>query len=201
MIHFRHNCINRLCDYLLHLNVIFCILTDIVPFWIFARKFLGISTPPSQGGISLWYHIFDMISQGNHIFVIILFFTNSEFECFTDLGLFSTKSLMTSNPDHEVEIRTQRQQAPHENLSDVGKQVWKCQSSRSFTTVAKYAEYQVDSYKESMQAGALCPSLSVSVSFLSHLSSCFSLVEGMHQISRWGNLVITFYLNLFLKPS
>ena len=68
-----------------------------------------------------------------------------------DLGLFSTKSLVEANPDHRVEVRSQRQQPPDHNLDANGRQVWACRSSRSHTTVAKYAQYQALSFQESLK--------------------------------------------------
>ncbi|XP_067031974.1 lysine-specific demethylase 6A-like isoform X1 [Acropora muricata] len=69
-----------------------------------------------------------------------------------DLSLFSTKTLVESNPDHQVEVRTQRLQASDENWDSVGEnKVWLCESSRSFTTVAKYAQYQANSFQESLK--------------------------------------------------
>lgn len=70
-----------------------------------------------------------------------------------DLGLFSTKSLVETQPDHQIEIRTQRQQASDENFdftSTIGslKNIWKCESNRSYTTIAKYAQYQAYSYHD-----------------------------------------------------
>lgn len=69
-----------------------------------------------------------------------------------DLSLFSTKTLVESNPDHQVEVRTQRLQASDENWDTVGeKKVWLCESSRSFTTISKYAQYQANSFQESLK--------------------------------------------------
>ncbi|XP_074657406.1 histone demethylase UTY-like [Tubulanus polymorphus] len=68
-----------------------------------------------------------------------------------DLGLFSTKTLVEANSEHRVEVRTQRQQAPDDNLDQFGNQVWKCESSRSHTTIAKYAQYQALSFQESLK--------------------------------------------------
>ena len=70
---------------------------------------------------------------------------------FADLGLFSTKSLVEANPEHTVEVRSQRQQAPDENFDQFGNQIWKCDSSRSHTTIAKYAQYQASSFQESLR--------------------------------------------------
>lgn len=69
----------------------------------------------------------------------------------SDLGLFSTKTLVEANPDHPVEVRTQRQQAPDENRDQFGNMVWYCESSRSHTSVAKYAQYQAASFQESVK--------------------------------------------------
>uniref|UniRef100_A0A3B3Z6J7 [histone H3]-trimethyl-L-lysine(27) demethylase n=1 Tax=Periophthalmus magnuspinnatus TaxID=409849 RepID=A0A3B3Z6J7_9GOBI len=68
------------------------------------------------------------------------------------LGLFSTKSLVDANSDQSVEVRTQVQQPADENWDPSGtKQTWPCESSRSHTTIAKYAQYQASSFQESLQ--------------------------------------------------
>ncbi|XP_063305790.1 lysine-specific demethylase 6B isoform X3 [Pelobates fuscus] len=69
-----------------------------------------------------------------------------------NLGLFSTKTLVDANADHSVEVRTQVQQPSDENWDASGtKQIWHCESSRSHTTIAKYAQYQASSFQESLQ--------------------------------------------------
>ncbi|KAM8974472.1 lysine-specific demethylase 6B [Pelodytes ibericus] len=69
-----------------------------------------------------------------------------------NLGLFSTKTLVDANSEHSVEVRTQVQQPSDENWDPSGtKQVWHCESSRSHTTIAKYAQYQASSFQESLQ--------------------------------------------------
>ncbi|XP_053318269.1 lysine-specific demethylase 6B isoform X3 [Spea bombifrons] len=69
-----------------------------------------------------------------------------------NLGLFSTKTLVDANADHSVEVRTQVQQPSDENWDPSGtRQVWHCESSRSHTTIAKYAQYQASSFQESLQ--------------------------------------------------
>ncbi|XP_026183526.1 lysine (K)-specific demethylase 6B, b isoform X2 [Mastacembelus armatus] len=69
-----------------------------------------------------------------------------------NLGLFSTKSLVEANADHAVEVRTQVQQPADENWDPSGSaQTWPCESSRSHTTIAKYAQYQASSFQESLQ--------------------------------------------------
>ncbi|XP_022065841.1 lysine (K)-specific demethylase 6B, b isoform X1 [Acanthochromis polyacanthus] len=69
-----------------------------------------------------------------------------------NLGLFSTKSLVEANSDHAVEVRTQVQQPADENWDSSGStQTWPCESSRSHTTIAKYAQYQASSFQESLQ--------------------------------------------------
>ncbi|CAF0920814.1 unnamed protein product [Adineta steineri] len=70
-----------------------------------------------------------------------------------DLGLFSTKTLVESQPDHQIEVRTQRQQAIDENFDFTSmttplKNIWKYQSTRSHTTISKYAQYQAYSYHD-----------------------------------------------------
>lgn len=82
-------------------------------------------------------------------------------QCFlslwADLGLFSTKSLVEANADQAVEVRTQVQQPADENWDPSGKgQTWPCESSRSHTTIAKYAQYQASSFQESLQVKVSC---------------------------------------------
>ncbi|CAF96458.1 unnamed protein product [Tetraodon nigroviridis] len=69
-----------------------------------------------------------------------------------NLGLFSTKSLAEANAEQAVEVRTQVQQPADENWDPSGSgQTWPCESSRSHTTIAKYAQYQASSFQESLQ--------------------------------------------------
>lgn len=76
--------------------------------------------------------------------------------CFLDLGLFSTKSLVEANAEQAVEVRTQVQQPADENWDPSGTgQTWPCESSRSHTTIAKYAQYQASSFQESLQVNVL----------------------------------------------
>lgn len=82
-----------------------------------------------------------------------------------DLGLYTTKSLVETQPDHQIEVRTQLQQASDENFAyqidshqqnQHQKNIWRCESSRSFTTIAKYGQYQALTYDEMHQSE--CPS-------------------------------------------
>ncbi|XP_063811701.1 lysine-specific demethylase 6A isoform X2 [Pseudophryne corroboree] len=69
-----------------------------------------------------------------------------------DLGLFSTKTLVEANTEHIVEVRTQLLQPADENWDPTGtKKIWRCESSRSHTTIAKYAQYQAASFQESLR--------------------------------------------------
>ena len=70
-----------------------------------------------------------------------------------DLGLFSTKTLVQTNPDHTIEVRTQAFQPADKNLdpNNPEKIVWPCYSHRSHTTIAKYAQYQANSFQESLK--------------------------------------------------
>ncbi|XP_063661070.1 histone demethylase UTY isoform X41 [Pan troglodytes] len=71
-----------------------------------------------------------------------------------DLGLFSTKTLVEANNEHIVEVRTQLLQPADENWDPTGtKKIWRCESNRSHTTIAKYAQYQASSFQESLRAG------------------------------------------------
>ena len=69
--------------------------------------------------------------------------------CDMDLGLYTTKKLVEMHPNHPVEIRSQMEQTSDENWSpNMEAPVWYCTSSRSHTTIAKYAEYQADTLRE-----------------------------------------------------
>ncbi|XP_061649230.1 histone demethylase UTY isoform X1 [Phyllopteryx taeniolatus] len=69
-----------------------------------------------------------------------------------DLGLFSTKTLVEANPDHLVEVRTQLAQPTDENWDPSGShKMWRCESSRSHTTIVKFAQYQASSFQESLR--------------------------------------------------
>ncbi|XP_030198687.1 lysine-specific demethylase 6A isoform X3 [Gadus morhua] len=69
-----------------------------------------------------------------------------------DLGLFSTKTLVDANPDHLVEVRTQLAQPTDENWDpSASRKMWRCESSRSHTTIVKYAQYQASSFQESLR--------------------------------------------------
>lgn len=71
-----------------------------------------------------------------------------------DLGLFSTKTLVEANPEHLVEVWTQLSQPADENWDPTGiKKMWRCESARSHTTIAKYAQYQAASFQESLRVG------------------------------------------------
>lgn len=80
-----------------------------------------------------------------------------EFYCYLlDLGLFSTKTLVEANNEHIVEVRTQLLQPADENWDPTGtKKIWRCESSRSHTTIAKYAQYQASSFQESLRVSPL----------------------------------------------
>uniref|UniRef100_A0A2K5DT22 [histone H3]-trimethyl-L-lysine(27) demethylase n=1 Tax=Aotus nancymaae TaxID=37293 RepID=A0A2K5DT22_AOTNA len=69
-----------------------------------------------------------------------------------DLGLFSTKTLVEANNEHMVEVRTQLLQPADENWDPTGtRKIWHCESNRSHTTIAKYAQYQASSFQESLR--------------------------------------------------
>ena len=69
-----------------------------------------------------------------------------------DLGLFSTKTLVESNPEHLIEVRTQMSQPSDENWHPQKKQmVWYCESHRSHSTIARYAHYQASTFQESLK--------------------------------------------------
>lgn len=73
-----------------------------------------------------------------------------------DLGLFSTKTLVEANPEHLVEVWTQLSQPADENWDPTGiKKMWRCESARAHTTIAKYAQYQAASFQESLRVSGV----------------------------------------------
>lgn len=86
----------------------------------------------------------------NYILTVIYYYYS------LDLGLFSTKTLVEANNEHIVEVRTQLLQPADENWDPTGtKKIWRCESSRSHTTIAKYAQYQASSFQESLRVSPL----------------------------------------------
>ncbi|KAJ1359462.1 Lysine-specific demethylase 6B [Parelaphostrongylus tenuis] len=71
-----------------------------------------------------------------------------------DLSLFSTKTLLEMAPDHEVEVRTQYKMPCDLNVDHLGQPTWECMSTRSFTTVLKYAQYQAETFRHSLKEEA-----------------------------------------------
>jgi len=60
--------------------------------------------------------------------------------------------LVEANNEHTVEVRTQLLQPADENWDPTGtKKIWRCESNRSHTTIAKYAQYQASSFQESLR--------------------------------------------------
>ncbi len=68
-----------------------------------------------------------------------------------DLGLFSTKTLVETAPEHQVEVRTQPKMPPDRNTDQFGEDTWRFESTRSFTTVAKYSQYQAQTFHQSLR--------------------------------------------------
>uniref|UniRef100_A0A3Q3JWY0 [histone H3]-trimethyl-L-lysine(27) demethylase n=1 Tax=Monopterus albus TaxID=43700 RepID=A0A3Q3JWY0_MONAL len=57
-----------------------------------------------------------------------------------------------ANPDHLVEVRTQLAQPTDENWDPSGsRKMWRCESSRSHTTIIRYAQYQASSFQDSLR--------------------------------------------------
>ena len=64
-----------------------------------------------------------------------------------DLSQFSTKTLIETAPEHEVEVRTQYKMPGDCNLDHLGQPTWSCYSVKSFTNVARYGTYQAESFR------------------------------------------------------
>ncbi len=99
----------------------------------------------------------------------------------SDLGLFSTKTLVEANPEHLVEVRTQLSQPTDENWDVTGsRKMWRFESSRSHTTIDRYAQYQASSFQESLR-----------------VSRHNSHIKKKHSIPRCREISLIFYSVLF----
>lgn len=116
----------------------------------------------------------------------------------SDLGLFSTKSLVEANAEQAVEVRTQVQQPADENWDPSGTgQTWPCESSRSHTTIAKYAQYQASSFQESLQV--ICDQhFSCLVSEVFFVCFCFFLARQRNSVVRAADLFLTMLFSMSL---
>lgn len=66
-----------------------------------------------------------------------------------NLGLFSTKTLVDADADHQIEVRTQLQQPSDQNWdAEKKKMIWLCESPRNFSKIARYAQYQANTFQE-----------------------------------------------------
>lgn len=71
-----------------------------------------------------------------------------------NLGLFSTKTLVDADADHQIEIRTQLQQPSDQNWDqEKKKMIWRCESPRNFSKIARYALYQASTFQEYLLTG------------------------------------------------
>lgn len=69
-----------------------------------------------------------------------------------NLSLFSTKTLVETNPKDSIEVRIQTPQTSEENWNrNHSEMVWNCYSHRTHLTIADYATYQADKLQESME--------------------------------------------------
>lgn len=77
-----------------------------------------------------------------------------------DLGLFSTKTLVESNPEQQIDIVSHLSHpfAQHDAEGTIGttseediNNAWTCERHRSKSTISRYAAYQVVSFRESLQ--------------------------------------------------
>ncbi|KAI6240646.1 hypothetical protein M3Y99_00434600 [Aphelenchoides fujianensis] len=68
-----------------------------------------------------------------------------------DLSLFSTKTLIHTAEDHDVEVRTQLKMPGDANLNNLGKKDWAVYSAKSFTSITRYGQYQAESFRHSLK--------------------------------------------------
>lgn len=68
-----------------------------------------------------------------------------------DLGLFSTKTLVESNPDHQVEVSSHIYRTTGDISDDCDRNLWICERHCSSSTISNYASYQVSTFRDSIQ--------------------------------------------------
>lgn len=68
-----------------------------------------------------------------------------------DLGLFSTKTLVENSPDDQIDIYSHLFHHPGENFPENITNFWDCERQKSSSTISRYANYQVTSFRESLQ--------------------------------------------------
>ncbi|KAG9510826.1 Lysine-specific demethylase 6A [Fragariocoptes setiger] len=69
-----------------------------------------------------------------------------------DLGLFSTRSLVESNSEHQTDVATHIFQPIEENWDrNLGKSVWGCECRKAQMALSRYANYQATSFIESLR--------------------------------------------------
>lgn len=70
-----------------------------------------------------------------------------------NLGLFSTKTLVETDADHQIEVRTQLQQPSDQNWDlEKKRMIWRCESPRNFSKISSYASYQAATFQELITA-------------------------------------------------
>lgn len=92
---------------------------------------------------------------------------------------------MEANPEHPVEVWTQLLQPADENWDPSGtKKMWRCESTRAHTTIAKYAQYQAASFQESLRVGPALKSNFLFKEFSEVCKILFSWVDFRRRMKR-----------------
>ena len=65
-----------------------------------------------------------------------------------DCGLFSTKALLETNPGQSIELKNQLRP---DSVGLDGKTSWKCPTTSAYTTLGKFARYQMAQFQENLK--------------------------------------------------
>ena len=65
-----------------------------------------------------------------------------------DCGLFSTKTLLDTNPSQNIEIKIQMRP---DSIGAESKNSWKCHSNSAFSTLGKFCRYQMAQFQENLK--------------------------------------------------
>ncbi|CAL2051278.1 unnamed protein product [Caenorhabditis brenneri] len=68
-----------------------------------------------------------------------------------DLSLFSTKTVAEIDPNQEIRVLTQYHIPAETNCDHAGQPTWDCINHKSSTTVIKYAQYQIDTFRHTLK--------------------------------------------------
>ena len=68
-----------------------------------------------------------------------------------DCGLFSTKALLETNPSQTIELKNQIRPDSAAGVNEANKSGWKCVTTSAYSTLGKFARYQMSQFQENLK--------------------------------------------------